>query len=185
MGEGGGGGCAGGPVQPGPPPQLPRVRRPVPPCAEPQDPWGTGQRATLPSAAPDLPLPGPWPSLLWQAGPGSHAAGPRHHFLADHFPAFPGLSLASSPTVNTSCVWLGVRSERCRVDRSPRHLQPGVWSRPCPRPLCLCPFSFPVAQPLPAGPLQPGWGGLGAAGKDPHLASTHRPACPRGQRGHL
>lgn len=95
----------------------------VPPCAEP-GPLRDRARKAAPSLSSSEPV-----ALALRSGrlcPGSHACWLwTSLFLADHFPAFPGLPLASLPTVNTSCVRPGSGQRDGQLDRSCQHSWPG------------------------------------------------------------
>ena len=110
--------------------------------------------------------------------PGSHA----HWlwislFLADHLPAFPGLSGIPSNSKHFLSS-AGLRSESLTVARSCQQSWPGEGLRPCPWSLvCLPPprqplRGFPEAQGLPARPLPLGCPGRQAWPPRTHLTHT-------------
>lgn len=116
--------------------------------------------------APSPSSPAAWALSSDRLCPGSHAHWLwTSLFLADHLPAFPGLSGIPSNSKHFLSS-AGLRSESLTVARSCQQSWPGEGLRPCPWSLvCLPPprqplRGFPEAQGLPARPLPlgcPGW----------------------------
>lgn len=125
------------------------------------------------------PAPSPWSPTASALSSGRLSPGSHAHwlwtslFLADHLPAFPGLSGIPSNSKHFLSS-AGLRSESLTVARSCQQSWPGEGLRPCPWSLvCLPPprqplRGFPEAQGLPARPLP-----LGCPCREAWPARTH------------